>query len=400
MQSTKRCIISVILIILIEASFVMPVFSASTSNQTLRTTGIIISPILKVNGQMIEDALGNQVKLKGIQVGWNDRVKTLGTTGMAESPENSWFTTEDISRIKAAGGNVIELHENGLVDLMPSKNSPNEAYFSNWLDKWVAWCTQNKVYAIIGVRGIHAEEDWAIQLSLPNWLWQGMYDKPTTKAQYDAIIRDFFDTSVTKQDSNRQAFIDLWTYIANRYKDNPYVMYGIINEPFNFVDVPADNQVHLSQTYSTLMEKVVDGIRSTGTQQIVFIDDPFLGGNTQPVNKENIVWEVHEYIGPWCPTLNQWKSSIDQVVQKFVIGFGKPLFVGEYGFDPISEVETTYASNWQSLLNSQVSYMDSKQISGRQWHAWDYIEGEYADYTQDSTFDLQESNWIVQTVLG
>ena len=288
---------------------------------------------------------------------------------------------------------------------MPTKNVPNEAFFSTWVDTWVSWCTQNQMYCILTINGLHATGS-GISLSLVSWLWNGIYSTPTTQAGYDAIIRDFFDTSVTKQDSNRAAFVSLWAFIANRYKDNPYVMFGLMNEPFNFVTIPdAATAAHLGQTYSTFMGQVVDGIRNAGSQQIAFIDVPYLQDANgwfvaQAINKANTVWEVHPYIDSWT-TLDGWKKIVDDNVWYYT-NLGAPVFIGEYGFDPPTLTHTSYPSTWQSLLSSQVSYLDGHSgVIGRQFHSWDYMYGEYEDVAGgQSDFTAAESTWIIQTVLG
>jgi len=153
---------------------------------------------------------------------------------------------------------------------------------------------------------------------------------------------------------------------------------------------------------------IVDAIRSTGAQQLIFINQPYLWDSqwrmaVQPVNRDNIVWEDHAYVDKYSPTFDDWKKEINKAVQKFVNEFGKPLFIGEYGFDPMSLIRTNYTTTWKQILADQVAYLDSLQLAGRQWHSWGYIDGEYYDFADPSyTGDLttEESLWIIQTVLG
>ena len=382
------------------------------ANKQIESSGKISyapQPLLRVNGIYIEDGLGNRVKLKGVQVDKNERVKKYGATYDANFPEETWFTEEDVRRIKEAGGNLIEIHLNPLTRLMPTRNVVNEAYFSNWIDKWVEWATQYQIYVILDITGIGARWDWEIANSFPKWLWEGLYPQPTNKTEYDNIMRDFFDLSVAKQDVNREAFINLWKFIANRYKDNPYVMFSIMNEPFcgAYFMGPYDSNIALAQSYSNYMEMIVDAIRSTGAQQIIFINKPYLWDSkwrmaVQPVNRDNIVWEDHLYVSGDF-NIDQWKSTINMYFQKFVVEFKKPLFIGEYGFDPMSDIRTFYPTSWKTILADQVAYLDSLPLAGRQWHQWGYIDGEYYDFANPSfSGDLtaEESLWIIQTVLG
>jgi len=414
MWNTRAPSLTLLLVLLLACSLLTTsALSQNTASQSIQSRGEILyalQPQLRVNGVYLEDGLGNRVKLKGIQVDWNERIKIYGGTWEASSPEESWFTIDDVRRMKEAGANLVEIHINPLTHLMPARNVVNEAYFSTWIDTWVDWATQYQMYIILDITGIGARWDWEITLTFPDWLWEGLYTTPTTKAQYDAIMRDFFDLDVAKQDINREAFVNLWKFIANRYKDNPYVMFSIMNEPFCGAEFmgPTDDNIALGQSYSTYMERIVDAIRSTGAQQLVFINKPYLWDSqwrmaVQPVNRDNIVWEDHAYVGqsPW--DFNVWKSYIDSYVQKFVNEFKKPLFIGEYGFDPMSVIRTDYPTNWKTILAGQVAYLDSLPLAGRQWHTWGYIDGEYYDFAAPSfSGDLtaEESVWIIQTVLG
>jgi hypothetical protein len=156
------------------------------------------------------------------------------------------------------------------------------------------------------------------------------------------------------------------------------------------------------------MERIVDAIRSVGAQQLVFINKPYLWDSqwrmtVKPVNRANIVWEDHAYVSTPPYDFTNWKSYINQYVQKFVVEFNKPLFIGEYGFDLMSVIRTDYPTNWKTILADLVAYLDSLPLAGRQWHQWGYIDGEYYDFAAPAfSGDLtpEESTWIIQTVLG
>ena len=348
-----------------------------------------------------------EIFLRGIQVTWNERMKKEGSHEPAASPDEAWFTSGDVISMKNAGANCLEIHQIGLPELMPERNVPNLEFFENWVDIWVDWCTQNDMYCILDITGFGAQADWAIYLSMPSWLWEDMNSLPTTKAEYDWFIRSFFDLDNTEQVSNRLAFFKLWKFIANRYKNNPYVIYSIMNEPFCHVEIPnSATATHLGYSYSKFMEQIVDTIRSTGSEQKIIIDIPFLWNSywqptVQSVDRDNIVWESHVYLAPWgSPTLNDWKEKVFQDIQKIVIEFQKPLFIGEFGIAPISEIRTTYATNWQSILSGQAAYLDSLQLFGRQYHCWDDMYGEYAIFSSGSDLTSEESDWIIETVLS
>jgi hypothetical protein len=346
--------------------------------------------------------------VRGIQAAWNERMKRQGSHALASSPEEAWFTLADVTRMRNAGATCLEIHQIGLPDLMPVRGVPNEPFFAGWVDHWVDWCSQNHLDCILTITGCDARADWAIYLSLVPWLWEGLRAGPTNKAEYDAVIRDFFDLDVANQGANRAAFIALWAFIAHRYRDNPYVRFSIMNEPFCLVDIPDGAAAsRLSESYSAFMEQIVDGIRGAGATQKVHVDKPFLWDSSgrwvvRPVNRDNIVWESHQSLLPAFggTTLELFKAGVDGDVRRFVDEFQKPLFIGEYGIEPILEIRKTFASIWKSVISGQVAYLDSLPLAGRQFHSVDNLYGEYSLFAGDSDLTAEESDWIVQTVLA
>jgi hypothetical protein len=343
-----------------------------------------------------------------MMVTWNERMKTQGSHISAASPDESWFTLVDVERMKNAGATCLELHQIGLPSMMPERNIPVESFFTNWIDVWVDWCTQNQIYCIININGFGAWADWAFYLSIPTWLWAD--NNPdlnySNKEACDSIIRDFFDLEIREQDSNRDAFITLWKFIANRYKNNRYVIYSIMNEPFWNVNIPDEvTAIHLGQSYSTLIEQIVDGIRSTGATQYIIVDLPFLWDHNwqftvQPVDRENIIWEAHMYGSVWEPELHSFKSNLDNIIQLIVDNFQKPLFIGEYGINPISSIHDNSLVDWRSIISAEINHLDSLAIIGRQYTSWDDMRGEYAGFSGESNLTLEESEWIIQTTLS
>jgi hypothetical protein len=151
----------------------------------------------------------------------------------------------------------------------------------------------------------------------------------------DAVVRDFFDIDMRAQDRNRAAFVDLWKYIASRYKDNPWVMFGVMNEPLCLVDIPDQAAAsRLSRSYSLFMERISDAIRSVGASQPIVVDFPFLFDSQgsyilNPINRDGIVWEVHPYVSPlWgVQTVDAWKAQIDGYVHRIVDEFRQPFSI-------------------------------------------------------------------------
>jgi len=342
------------------------------------------------------------IRLVSTQIDKNERRKKYGSAADAAPGEQTWFTIDDVRRLKEAGANCLELHAIRVGELMPERNVIDEAYFTDWLDKWVSWCESYGLYYIINIRGFRGRDDYErVPPTFPDWLWKDLgYSAPTTQELADIIIRDFFDVDVTRQDVNREAWINAWKFIAERYKNNTYALFGLMNEPLAGVTgLTSSSAVHLGESYSQFMEAAIDGVRSMGAKQSIFVDRPYVWyvSNVQPVNRDNIVWEDHLYVGEGFD-IASWKNAMDAKVQRFVYDFGKPLFIGEYGIDPYSLVkEEPLKSTWKDILAEQTAFLDSKPVVGKQWHQWGALEGEYYDFVYD-WFTAEDSQYIVDTV--
>ncbi len=359
------------------------VFSQPVTSLSIQSTGEILYDVhrLRASGTTIIDGFGNKVVLVGTQIDWNEYSK-------------GWFSIEDLQRMKSYGGNCIEIHVLRFKELMPERNVSNETYFVNNLDEWVSWCEQTQIYYIINLRNFKWSS-WG-ELGMPDWMLEGhgYGSPPYSEATVDQARIDFWDIDNPLHDDNRQSFILLWSFIANRYKNNQYALFGIMNEPLCQVSLDATQASHLATTYSRFMEQVVDAIRSVGAEQLIFIDRPYctVGGwynNLQPVNRNNIVWEDHLYVTPDVD-LDEWKWIINNgMIKRFVTDFQKPLYIGEYSPYPIN------MTDWRNILAEQVAFLKSSEVAGYSWHAWGFLEGEYYDY-----LNQEESDYVLQTIYG
>lgn len=344
---------------------------------------------LYADGTKLRDASGREVYLKSVAIHVSERRDEKGL----------FWTIEDVKRIKNAGGNCIELHSELISSWMWNVNQINEDYFFKWLDREVSWCEKEEIYCIVNLRDFGSKEDWMrTEEFLPSWLWKGLYpySYPLTEEQANQVIMDFYDPNVQKQEFNRQAWIEAWKFVANRYKNNEYVLFNLLNEPFAQIKIPNQEKARiLGEGYAILMEKTIDAIRSVGAEQLIIIDWPhayeyqsFTFNNVLKIQKD-IVWESHHYVTSFR-NLQQFEKSVNEAVQKFVYEFGQPLFVGEYGmYSPVKP------SNWQYILVEEIAYLNKSPLCGRSWYEWSELAGE-----KWSVFSEEESEWILQKVFG
>jgi len=279
---------------------------------------------LEVVGTHLENQNETTTYLRSIQVTGNERRTKDGTLESASNPDEAYFTESDVQLIKANNGNCFEIHTIPLRYVMLYQDVFNTEYFEDWCDVWVEWATDNEMYIILNIQTFDYSSSWKI----PNWFWSdGGYSQPTTYDEWSTVIRAFFDTDASNMDSVRTSFINAWKGIANRYKNNDYVLFNLINEPFMGINMVNDaTRVHLGETYSEFMEDVIDGIHSTGAENIIIVNHPYVYiYNVQPINKDGFIWEDHGYMS-YSYNYTEWEDNVDYHTYKYVNTFGKPLF--------------------------------------------------------------------------
>jgi len=355
----------------------------------------LTDPTLHVEGTTLRNVLGNEVYLKSVNVPYSNRHKLYGTSSDCSSPDVSWFTEEDIQQIKALGGNCFEAHLELWSTWMPQRNQMNETYFESFIDTYLKWCKKYDIYIILNIRNLQHQSYSSVAYQVPYWFYPNGV-QPTNRTVSEQYALDFFDTDNPSMKQNRDSFVYMWKWIADRYKDEPYIIFSPMNEPLCGNSLINDEwSQKIGKTYSILMERVVDAIKSTGAKQPIIIDRPYIWylENIQPINRTGIIWEDHVYVTQ-NTDINDWKDYLGVKIQRFVYDFDKPLFIGEYGTsDPVKP------SNWKDALSEEVTYLKNKMLCGRQWHSWDHLEGEYMDMLYDY-FNSSESLWITRTIFG
>lgn len=178
------------------------------------------------------------------------------------------------------------------------------------------------------------------QSGLKSTIFDGV-DYATNLGMY--VLIDWHVLNYNPQQYQDQA-IDFFSEMASKYKDNPYVIYEICNEP-----VGAD----YASNIKPYAESVISAIRSAGSSQLVIVgtntwsqDVDAVVGNK--IDDPNVMYTLHFYAGTHKDNIrNKLTTALDG---------GVPVFVTECSICDASGnggIDYDSASAWLDLLNSR-----------------------------------------------
>ena len=244
--------------------------------------------------------------------------------------------------------------------------------------------------------------DWKvslIRLPLAQDRWFGkMKDQKDNGAAYRAIVDNLVDTCAAAHvymdldlhwsdcgkwvneggklgqhnlpDENSVIF---WRDLATRYKNHPYVIFGLYNEPHDVswvvwlnggtaTDIPAQwNPNQTKTTYQAVgVQKLYDTVRATGAQNIVTVSGLDWGYDLSGVLQgyaikgTNFWYETHPY-----PNKKDWDKCFGKVSGTY------PVYVGEWGFGGHGLGNT----NGLEYARNLMAYIEPHRLH---WTAWDF----------------------------
>uniref|UniRef100_A0A0W0F420 cellulase n=1 Tax=Moniliophthora roreri TaxID=221103 RepID=A0A0W0F420_MONRR len=159
----------------------------------------------------------------------------------------------------------------------------NETYFSEFADAVNYITTEKKAYTILDPH---------------NYM---RYNDPSGQPFSGSVIGNSSDPTA----ATTEQFQDFWTELADRFVDNPFVIFGINNEPHDMptelvlannqaaIDAPGNaftgghswTQAAPDAPSSDFLNKLVDPLNNTGIDIHEYLDEDFSGGHaecTQP----------------------------------------------------------------------------------------------------------------------
>jgi endoglucanase len=157
---------------------------------------------------------------------------------------------------------------------------------------------------------------------------------------------------------------DFWASVAERFKDNPAVLYDLYNEPHDISDACWRDGCTTSEGWEAAgMQDLIDAVRSTGATQPVIVTCNGWGNGcggwldhrpTDPLG--NIVASVHVYETTGCNTQVCWDGDVAPIAAQV------PTMFAEFGEDDCNHDFSDALATWA----------DAKGIG---WTAWSWYPG-------------------------
>ncbi len=318
-------------------------------------------PMLSTRGTRWVEAEGNQVLLKGCNLGhwllqemW---MHNMGTRGIPDqytmeqvladrfgrsakddlmrTYHDNYITTRDFKIIKSFGMNVVRLPI--LYSLLEDDSRPFELKPDAWvyIDRAIDWAEAEGIYTILDLHGAAGSQNGAHHSGRegPSELWSSP--------------------------ENQRRTVWLWRQIASRYKDRSAVAaYDLLNEAWS---PPKDK-------LKKLVFDIYHAIREVDPDHIVIFPDHRgfeFYGKPNELGMTNVAFTMHFYPGlfGWrqadVPThmdwltkgVNEWRDRVEAVGVPLLVGEMNVVLKGAGGAEMMRRSYDTYASfGWGTTM--------------------------------------------------
>jgi hypothetical protein len=312
-----------------KMKYCIPTLKQTAIIASLFISGALMAQGLRTSGHDMVDESGNKVLLQGVGLGnwmlpegymWKfreggDRPRNIEKVVQeligADSAAVFWrefrkfyITEADIQRIAALGFNSVRPALNARLFVTEDENPVFTEEGFVLLDSLIAWCTRYRVYVIIDMHGAPGGQTGA-----------------NIDDSFDDMPRLFMDTK------NQDLLVTLWTKIAMRYKDEPYVAaYDLLNEPLPENTGSAAVYKHLAEP---LYKRITKAIRAVDTTHMITVEGVNWANDwsifTGPFD-DNMFYQFHYYCWNTPDNLNDIGHFIEYRKK-----FNTPVWVGETG---------------------------------------------------------------------
>ena len=325
---------------------------------------------------IIQDQFGRQLILHGLNT----------SSGAKYGDYQPWITEADVVREDTAFGFNFVRYLTSWVAIEPQKGVFDENYL-NELERRVNWYTSRQMYVMIDMHqdvygaavGGNGAPEWACRtngaapIDLPGgtpW-WLKNID-PTVVNSW----ANFW--SYTNHKDLQDHYMLTWQKIAEKFKNNPYVIgYDLMNEPWggDVIKVFLTGEFERVQL-TAFYNRLIPALRNTDPNKYIFFEPlpaPVTFG--QPTNLINVKdtrsssrivyaphcypYDTHEGLGYTATSKNQlrdWERERSKDTKRY----GKiPLVCGEFGLSPTQAGFADYLKDFNEMSDRN------------QWH-WSY----------------------------
>jgi hypothetical protein len=274
---------------------------------------------------------------------------------------NYFITEDDFVFLKSLGANTLRLalnYRHFEDDQAPGKYK--EEGFRH-LERVLALCRKHNIYAVLDMHTSPGGQN-------ANW-----------HADNNTGVAMFWEDA-----SLRERMVNLWGYIANRYKADPVIAgFDIINEP---------NFVNDADAFNDFFERTIEKIRRVDINHIIFIEGTAwskdftifrkLGGHQQALS-------FHFYPGQHACIFAAPEERIP-VLEKIILDYvdlrektGMPLWVGETG----GRFSKNNISKGFNAIRETLALFEKHDIS---WSFWTYKDAN----TMSLVYPKAETMWM------
>ena len=304
------------------------------------------------HGSTDDNASGNIHCQQNILDKLNSRFGSEKAKKLIDAYENNYWTTKDFENCAKLGVNCIRLPiwYRNLVD-------ENGNWYENAFDR-IDWFVETAgrygIYVIIDMHGTYGSQNGSHN--------SGTYGGSTNQQKKDNS-KLFFGTDAS---TNQAKFLDMWSKIAQHYKDNPVVAgYDLINEPMadymNETDVTGTREERLSKLWD-VYDRAYKKIRTVDNNHIIIMEAVWDSDSLpDPADKSwtNVMYEYHQYNYDNRDDKDKQVEAMQNKISNISNnGYNVPSYIGEFNL-------MSNSASW----SEGVKLLNENKLN---WTVWNY----------------------------
>ena len=285
---------------------------------------------------------------------------------LIEQYESSYFTSEDILKLKELGMSVIRVpftymnfYEKN--DQGQWKLKPNAFTRLDWI---IEQCSEQGIYTILDLHGAFGSQNG--------------------QDHSGEVIDKVEDVTFYKDPNLKYLTLELWKEVAIRYRKNPAVAgYDILNEPGE----KAGTTKEYHWDYYNQIYKI---IRAVDPDHIIIMEACWTALDLPQPSKygwQNVVYEFHHYVWNGEKSVTMQKLLANLLVASLKI-FKVPIYIGEFTFFELPEA-------WSYVLNLF-------NVNGYHYTPWSYKSnnaGTWGIYNQKGTEKVNPTSTDINEIM-